>query len=277
MSQKHGFPPSQSAQGGGGLLLAYPDHGIRMNWVTSHRVVGKLFPPVELFEDVTDVQAWDYLAEALRKTGTLLLPAEEITRIKAIPVGKRVGGKTASIALAPFLYYSVKRPGRFSDGSFGVWYCGETFDVALAETVFHFANFMRATGEPAQDRDFIELRCPAGGFVVSASMAELAPDDYSPGQALGALARSAGYDGILYPSVRHLGGQAAALFWPSCLTLPVQSARKLQYRWDGQRVSHYRADEGPWQEVPHGQPEDTEGVPLPGASVQPLATQPRLQ
>ncbi|MEZ5866175.1 MAG: RES family NAD+ phosphorylase [Geminicoccaceae bacterium] len=42
----------------------------------------------------------------------------------------------------------------------------------------------------------------------------LAPDDYTPGQALGRHLREAGSNGVVYPSVRHAGG-----------TCPVPSAQ----------------------------------------------------
>ncbi|MGY3332273.1 hypothetical protein ACVILI_005290 [Mesorhizobium sp. USDA 4775] len=54
-------------------------------------------------------------------------------------------------ALAPFVHCSTLRPGRFSDGSYGLYYAGDSEDVALAETIHHHQNFMRAT-----------MRIPAG-------------------------------------------------------------------------------------------------------------------
>ncbi len=35
------------------------------------------------------------------------------------------------------------RPTRFSDGSYGVYYAGHTFETALREVAFHMGRFMR--------------------------------------------------------------------------------------------------------------------------------------
>jgi len=37
----------------------------------------------------------------------------------------------ASLVMGAFTHASTDRPGRFSDDSYGVWYCGERFEVAL--------------------------------------------------------------------------------------------------------------------------------------------------
>ena len=37
---------------------------------------------------------------------------------------------------------------RFSDGSYGVFYCARKRDTAIAETQYHSARFMAATAEP---------------------------------------------------------------------------------------------------------------------------------
>ncbi|MBV8851632.1 MAG: hypothetical protein JOZ16_18820 [Methylobacteriaceae bacterium] len=43
------------------------------------------------------------------------------------------------------------------------------------------------------------------------------------------------------PSVRYLPGNAAAIFWPDCLTLPITQNQQLRYRWDGTRMTDYLA------------------------------------
>jgi hypothetical protein len=69
--------------------------------------------------------------------------------------------------------------------------------------------------------------------------AVLAPDDYRAGQALGHGLRAAGAEGVVFPSVRHAGGQCVGLFYPDCASNPVQT-RHLDYHWDGARVDFYR-------------------------------------
>lgn len=57
--------------------------------------------------------------------------------------------------MAPFVHCSTARPGRFTDGSYGMYYAGDREDVALAETIHHHAKFMAATDEaPGWTSDF---------------------------------------------------------------------------------------------------------------------------
>lgn len=64
-------------------------------------------------------------------------------------------------------------------------------------------------------------------------------DDYAASQVLGAKLRTAGSDGVAYPSVRRPGGECSGLFWPDLAGTPVQG-RHLDYHWNGQRVDLYR-------------------------------------
>ena len=69
----------------------------------------------------------------------------------------------------------------------------------------------------------------------------LDPDDWTAGQTFGRTVGAEGGDGVVYPNVRYPAGQALALFWPDCVTLPVAQARQFRYGWNGQRVHRYLA------------------------------------
>jgi hypothetical protein len=62
------------------------------------------------------------------------------------------------------------------------------------------------------------------------------PADYTASVALARTLREAGSNGIVYDSVRHAGGECAALFYPDLLAPCVQSEH-LVYRWDGRRIA----------------------------------------
>jgi hypothetical protein len=165
---------------------------------------------------------------------------DAIGNIALVPVARRVSGPTASLVMGAFTHASTGRPGRFSDGSYGVWYCGERFEVALAETAYHFERFMAATVEPPGEADYRELVCAVHGEVADGLGPEvLAPDDWSAGQAMGREVRRTGGDGVIYPSVRFPTGMALALFWPDCIELPIVQARQFRYGWDGHRMHRY--------------------------------------
>ena len=209
-----------------------------VRWAASHRIIRTIYPPIDIFEDIADPADWELLVAAEAKTNPRI--RDVVGNLALVPPERRVGGPGASLVMGAFTHASTERPGRFSDGCYGVWYCGDRFKVALAETAYHFERFMRATAEPPGEADFRELVCGAHGRVADGSdPALLLPEDWRPGQSFGRKVRDAGGDGVLYPSVRHRGGTALALFWPDCVELPVRQASQLRYGWDGRRMHRY--------------------------------------
>lgn len=212
-----------------------------IDWPRSHRIIRTIYPPVWLFEDIADPADWELIASAEAKTNPRV--RDEIGDLSLVPPSRRVRGPGASLVMGGFTHCSRDRPSRFSDGGYGVWYCGDVFEVALAETAYHFERFMRATHEPAGDAQFRELVCAVGGRLRDlrggAPRGVLAPEDWNAGQALGRALRAAGGDGVVYPSVRWPRGEAAALFWPDLVRLPVTQARHLLYHWNGREMTRW--------------------------------------
>lgn len=225
----------------------------KFSWKPGYRIIRTIYPPVDLFEDIADPADWELLASAEGKLNPRI--RDVIGNLSLVPANRRVSGPTASIVMGAFTHVSRVRPSRFSDGSFGVWYCGNRVEVSLAETAYHFQRFMAATAEPPADADFSLLTCRVSGNLATAPADCLDHDDWGPGQILGRQIRSQGGDGILYRSVRYPPGQAAAIFWPNCLTLPITLGQKYRYRWDGSQMTHY---------FPHGA-EEWETWPIIGA------------
>jgi hypothetical protein len=208
-----------------------------ISWETSHRIIRTIYPPVDLFEDIAPPADWELLAAAEARWNPRI--RDIVGNLALVPVERRVAGPTASLVMGAFTHVSRARAGRFSDGSYGVWYCGDRFEVALAETAYHFERFSRATAEPSYDADYRELMAPIHGDLAEAPEDCLDPDDWGMGQKFGAATHKDGKDGVLYRSVRYPAGLAAALFWPDCLKLPVIQARQFRYHWDGARMTRY--------------------------------------
>ena len=96
--------------------------------------------------------------------------------------------------MAPFVHCSPRRPGRFTDGTYGVYYAGDSEEVALAETIQHHERFMAATDEDAGwTSDFRVLIGSVDRDLDDVNMAPgvLDPDDYAPSQAEGRGLRAA--------------------------------------------------------------------------------------
>ena len=215
-----------------------------IQWRGAVRIIRSIFPPIDLFEDIADPADWPLLIAAEQKTNPRLM--ETIGNLDLVPPDRRVAGAGASWLMAPFTHVSPDRPSRFSDGSFGVLYVGNRFEVALLETVHHHTRFMLATAQPpgwtSQFREIVldidaelhDLR--AGG---EEAAAVLDPVDYAQSQQLGGRLRDAASEGVVYPSVRCPGGECAGLFYPDGASQPVQG-RHLDYHWNGERVDLYR-------------------------------------
>lgn len=213
-------------------------------WRGAVRIIRSIFPPIDLFEDIADPADWPLLIAAEQKTNPRLM--ETIGNLDLVPAERRVSGPGASWLMAPFTHISPDRPSRFSDGSFGVLYVGDRFEVALLETIHHHARFMLATAQPpgwtSQFREIV-LEVDAELHDIRALGAEAAPVldpiNYGASQELGIGLRAIGSAGIAYPSVRCPGGECAGLFYPDCAGHPVQG-RHLDYHWNGERVDLYR-------------------------------------
>jgi RES domain len=215
-----------------------------IRWRGSVRIIRSIFPPIDLFEDIADPADWPLIISAEQKTNPRLM--ETIGNLDLVPKQRRIAGPGASYLMAPFTHVSTDRPSRFSDGTFGVLYAGNSFEVALFETIHHHGQFMARTNEPAgwtsQFREILldinaQLHALKSNTVVQSEL--LLPDDYEASQALGSQLRATGSDGVVYPSVRYPSGECVGVFYPDCASNPIQG-RHLDYHWNGMMVDLYR-------------------------------------
>lgn len=216
----------------------------RVEWKGAVRIIRSAFPPIDLFEDIADPADWPLLISAEQKTNPRVMAS--IGNLDLVPLERRVGGNGASHLMAPFTHVSTDRPSRFTDGTFGVLYVGNAFEIALFETIHHHERFMRRTAEKAgwtsQFREIVlsvhadlhDLR----GLEEQAHPA-LDPNSYQASREVAKSLKDAGSDGVVYPSIRHPGGECVGLFYPDCASAPLQG-RHLDYHWDGERVDLVR-------------------------------------
>jgi RES domain len=216
-----------------------------VKWETAVRIVRSIYPPIDLFEDIADPADWPLLISAEQKSNPRLM--ENIGNLSLVPEHRRVGGNGATYLMAPFCHVSPDRRSRFSDGSFGVLYAGNVFEVALLETIHHHERFMARTREaPGWTSQFREILLKVNARLHDLrkpdadQLQALDPDSYAISQTLAAQLRVAGSDGLVYPSVRHKDGECVGLFYPDLATNAVQG-RHLDYHWDGTRVDLYRS------------------------------------
>ncbi|GHC60221.1 hypothetical protein GCM10010136_00110 [Limoniibacter endophyticus] len=212
----------------------------RVRWPKTHRIIRSIHPPIHLFEDIADPHDWEALVAVESKTNPRI--RMEIGDLGKVPPARRVSGPGSSLVMAPFVHCSPLHPGRFSDGTFGIYYAADREEVAVAETIHHHASFMRATAErPGWTADFRVLIGSVDLDLddVSAVSGARNPVDYSVSQKLGAALRDGGSDGLVWESVRMEGGQCIGIFWPDLIPIPTQG-RHYSYHWNGSRVDYVR-------------------------------------
>ncbi|WP_210189931.1 RES family NAD+ phosphorylase [Devosia lucknowensis] len=215
-------------------------HVTRVAWPRAFRLIRSIHPPIDLFEDIADPRDWDALASAESKTNPRIW--DHLGHLDLVPPERRVNGPGASYLMAPFVHVSRDRPGRFTDGSYGVYSAGNAEEVAIREVAHHHGRTMRASAEdPGWTSQFrmlvnsidLDLHDARGLDHIHD------PSDYTASQALGRDLRRAGSNGILYRSVRCPAGECVGIFWPDLMPAPVQ-ADHFDFHWDGQRVDRIR-------------------------------------
>lgn len=204
-----------------------------VSWPRALRLIRSIYPPIDLFEDIADPREWDAIASLESKTSSRL--QESVGQLDLVPVDRRVGGPGASYVMAPFVYCSTDGPGRFTDGSYGVYSCGDSEEVAIREAAHHHGLVMAGTREePGWTSQF---RMLVGRLDVA--LEDLRdrddchdPDSWAIPQRVGRELRAQDAMGVLYRSVRSPGGECAGLFWPHAIPVPVQGDH-YDFHWDG--------------------------------------------
>ena len=211
----------------------------QVTWRPGWRIIPSRFPPIQLFERVTDPGD----LEAIFVVESLTNPRlrDEVGDIFLVPPEDRVSGPGSSVIMAAFTHLNPEGS-RFADGTYGVFYAADALDTAIAETTHHRERFMRATGEGRMELDMrvylVDLRAALHDLRSRKAEYPLVyhDDNYAAAQHLAATLRKDGSNGIAYDSVRRRDGQCVAVFRARLLS-NCRQERHLCYVWDGRRVS----------------------------------------
>lgn len=169
------------------------------------RVILSRYPQIDLFERVSSPQDWDVLYAVESLTNPRL--RDEVGDIRLVAPEDRVYGDGASWIMAAFTHPPVDgRGGRFNR-DFGIYYCAADESIAIAESAFHRARFLR---ESRIEKTIVEMRVIRAqlGPVTLHDVRHVAghaiydPDDYGVAQQLGYALRDARSYGVHYQSVR---------------------------------------------------------------------------
>lgn len=204
-----------------------------------YRLIPSRFPPISLFDDVADENEFEALY-AIQKLTNPRIQAE-LGNFDLVSKQERVFGlRGNSFIMAAFTHINPVGS-RFSDGTFGIYYAANSFETAIAETVYHRELFLTATNEPAQE---IDMRCLIAMFhgdflnlckkqLINTSL--YSKDDYHDSQKFGVAAKTERHHGIYYYSVREKNGYNFAILTPKIFKECIQEAH-YGYIWDSKRI-----------------------------------------
>ena len=151
----------------------------------------------------------------------------------------------------PFRHW---RAGRFSDGSFGVWYGSESVETTVFESAYHW--YRGLLGDAGYDRQGVIAERRVYRVACSAALLDLRraadahpdllhPSDYAFCQSVGARIHREGHPGLLTQSVRRPGGENLAIFNPGVLSNPRQNGH-LTYRLEDRQIVVEKRPGVPW-------------------------------
>jgi hypothetical protein len=138
----------------------------------------------------------------------------------------------AAFINASFAYAKPRDLNRFNGPSRGAWYAALDVDTSLREVIFHMTEALEAAGDFNAIVDYCEMFASfAGEFLdlrgTDPASPYLHPDKnigYPAGNALANAVRAGGFNGIVYPSVRHPGGTCLVALWPHAVQSVAQGS-----------------------------------------------------
>ena len=210
-----------------------------VKWSPSWRVIPACYTEDRILLKVSDATDLDITASVEQMTSGRR--RQEDGEVALVSPRERVTGPGSEYIMAPFTYRNPDGS-RFSDGVHGVYYAARAQATAVEETRHHRAVFMSRTKEGPMRLEMRVLTADLEGELhdvrgtLRRNPALYQRSDYSSSQALARDLFKEGSSGIVYDSVRHKGGQCAAVFRPTVLSR-CRSAGLLAYDWNGTEIS----------------------------------------
>lgn len=181
-----------------------------------HRLIPSQFPPIGLFDTVATAADLAAVMELVGWTNDRLV----VDRLRRLPEDQWVYGRpNASVVMASFLHVA---PGgmRFNGPDLGAWYAAAALPTAAAEVGHHLRREAVARGIPRVWRTYRAYRATLVGRYLDirgrqGALPDIyASDSYAASQVFGESIRARGDAGIIFDSLRHLGGVNVAAHRP---------------------------------------------------------------
>jgi RES domain len=180
------------------------------------RLIPSRFPSINAFETVSSADDLVAVMELEGWTNDRLVQE----RLARLARAEWVYGSTnASIVMASFLH-AAPTGLRFTGPELGAWYASEAINTAIIEVSHHLRREAHRSGmSEMRSHQYRTYSATLDGAyedirgLQTIRPALYAPDDYSAGQLFGEGIRRTG-DGIVYDSVRHVGGVNVVAYRP---------------------------------------------------------------
>lgn len=208
----------------------------RVSWRDTARLIPSRYPSVGLFDRVASREDLEAVIELEDWTNDRV--NTEVGILHAVSPDEWVAGRPmASVVMAAYCHPNPAGT-RFAGPQRGAWYGGRRLETALAESAFHRSRELREIGITDAR---LQMRLYRADFRTTfhdlrgddpAYAALLDPGSYRASQELAARLLEAGSNGLVYPSVRHAGGECVACFRPP-LVLNVRAAAHYEFIWEG--------------------------------------------
>lgn len=183
----------------------------------------------------------DELARALAEIegGTSTRLSVQAAQSSVFPSGR----PHANFVNAAFAYWRPRERNRFNDAGFGAWYATLATETAVAEVTYHISRELDRVRDWNTVVEWSEMWASFAGAYVDLRSAEPRPQcldtdaevGYPAGNTLARETRDAGYNGIVYPSVRHTSGTCIVALWPHAVQSVTQGTI-VRATWGGSRT-----------------------------------------
>lgn len=210
----------------------------KIDWDETWRLTKSRFPFQGVFDRITNPA--DLEAIAVVKSWHDPTMLAELGDIQLVPLAERLAGPGASPIMGAFTRLNPEG-GRFSNGSYGVYYASRGLPTAIAEAQYHREKFLRASHAPAGEitTQAVIASLHADLHDIRGLQDQMAdsydPNDYTASRAFARTLRSQQSWGIVYNSVRHLQGENAAIFRPPALS-PARQGPIIAFAWNGYSI-----------------------------------------
>jgi len=210
----------------------------RVRWEPCWRIISTRYPEERILSKVADPDDLDLISDLEQMTNDRL--RQERGEVAIVAPVDIVSGPGREYLMAPFTYRNPEGS-RFSNGQHGVYYAARTLPTAIEETRHHRETFMSRTKENPMRLEMRVLTADLDGNLHDIrGMQKKLPQVYSrtsyaASQELGGRLVIESSYGIAYDSVRHRGGECAAIFRPPALS-NCRRERNLVFEWNGKEI-----------------------------------------